>query len=107
MAEISNDTLIITTNNVSVHQWRDEWLDKTHLTADLIGEYTGIEKTIKPVTITTYQMLTHRASKDEPMAHLELFNERDWGFIVYDEVHLLPARSSARPPRFRPAAAWG
>lgn len=91
MVEIANDTLIITTNNVSAHQWRDELLDKTHLTADDIGEYTGLGKAIKPVTITTYQMLTHRTSKHDPMAHLQLFAERDWGLIIYDEVHLLPA----------------
>jgi len=91
MAQVSSQTLIITTNNVSAHQWRDELLDKTSMTPDDIGEYTGIEKTIKPITITTYQMLTHRASKTEPLANLRLFTQYDWGLIVYDEVHLLPA----------------
>jgi DNA excision repair protein ERCC-3 len=91
MAELASQTLIITTNNVSVHQWRDELLEKTSLTPDLIGEYTGIDKTIKPVTITTYQMLTHRDSKDAPLEHLRLFTAHNWGLIIYDEVHLLPA----------------
>jgi len=91
MAEIANQTLIVTTNNVSVHQWRDELLDKTLLTPDLIGEFTGIEKTVKPVTITTYQMLTHRLSKDAPMENLRLFTAHNWGLIIYDEVHMLPA----------------
>jgi len=91
MSQISNETLIITTNNVAVHQWRDELLDKTSIDADDIGEFTGLDKTINPVTITTYQMLTHHASKDAPMLNLELFKLRDWGLIIYDEVHLLPA----------------
>ena len=91
MAEIANQTLIVTTNNVSVHQWRDELLDKTCLTPDLIGEFTGLEKTVKPVTITTYQMLTHRPSKDAPMENLRLFTAHNWGLIIYDEVHMLPA----------------
>jgi len=91
MAEIANQTLIVTTNNVSVHQWRDELLDKTLLTPDLIGEFTGLEKTVKPVTITTYQMLTHRPSKDAPMENLRLFTAHNWGLIIYDEVHMLPA----------------
>ena len=91
MAEIANHTLIVTTNNVSVHQWRDELLDKTCLAPDAIGEFTGIAKSVKPVTITTYQMLTHRASKDEPMENLRIFTAHNWGLIIYDEVHMLPA----------------
>ena len=91
MAEIANHTLIVTTNNISVHQWRDELLDKTCLAPDAIGEFTGITKTIKPVTITTYQMLTHRPSKDEPMENLRIFTAHNWGLIIYDEVHMLPA----------------
>ena len=90
-ARISGHTLIITTNNVSVHQWRDELLSKTDLPKDAIGEYTGLEKSIKPVTITTYQMLTHRRSKKDPMRNLAIFNHNRWGLIIYDEVHLLPA----------------
>ena len=88
---ISNHTLIVTTNNVSVHQWRNELLDKTQIKAEQIGEYTGINKVIRPITITTYQMLTYRKSKDCPMQNLDLFTLHDWGLIIYDEVHLLPA----------------
>lgn len=91
MSRIANQTLIITTNNVSVHQWRDELLAKTNLTTNHIGEYTGQERNIKPVTITTYQMLTHRRSVNNEFAHLELFTHQNWGLIIYDEVHLLPA----------------
>ncbi|MCP4754514.1 MAG: DEAD/DEAH box helicase [Proteobacteria bacterium] len=91
LAGISNHTLIITTNNVSVHQWRDELLSKTDVDPGVIGEYTGMGKEIKPVTITTYQMLTHRKSKAAPFPHLELFTTHNWGLIIYDEVHLLPA----------------
>ncbi|MCB0105742.1 MAG: DEAD/DEAH box helicase, partial [Caldilineaceae bacterium] len=78
-------------NNVSVHQWRDELLAKTSVTADQIGEYTGAQKEFKPITITTYQMLTHRRNKNEPLHHLQIFTAHNWGLIVYDEVHLLPA----------------
>jgi DNA excision repair protein ERCC-3 len=91
MAQISNHTLIITTNNVSVHQWRNELIDKTNITVDDIGEFTGLDKAIKPITITTYQMLTHRQAKTDPMPNLELFSKGNWGLIIYDEVHLLPA----------------
>jgi DNA excision repair protein ERCC-3 len=91
IASISNHTLIVTTNNVSVHQWRHELLSKTLLSSNDIGEYTGIEKEIRPITITTYQMLTHRKSKQEPMKNLDIFTEHNWGLIIYDEVHLLPA----------------
>ena len=91
MAELASETLIITTNNVSAHQWRDELLDKTGIEAATIGEYTGLEKQVRPVTITTYQMLTYRAGKDQSMENLRLFTAQDWGLIIYDEVHLLPA----------------
>lgn len=91
IARIASHTLIVTTNNISVHQWRDELLAKTHITPDLIGEYTGMEKIIKPITITTYQMLTHRRSREAEFEHLQLFTEHNWGLIVYDEVHMLPA----------------
>lgn len=90
-ARIASYTLIVTTNNVSAHQWRHELLDKTHLSAEAIGEFTGINKTIRPITLTTYQMLTYRKSKDSPMENLDLFTKQDWGLIIYDEVHLLPA----------------
>lgn len=91
ISRVSAYTLIITTNNISVHQWRDELLNKTHLTSDVIGEYTGATKEIQPVTITTYQMLTYRMSKEDEMKNLELFTNHNWGLIIYDEVHLLPA----------------
>ncbi len=91
MERISAHTLIISTNTVAVHQWIDELLDKTCLTSDLIGEYTGNLKEIRPVTITTYQILTYRKSKEEDFIHLELFQKNNWGLIIYDEVHTLPA----------------
>ena len=91
MAQISTHTLIIATNNVSVRQWRDELLSKTHIEETDIGEFTGRVKEIKPITITTYQMLTHRRTKDEPLHNLNIFTEHNWGLIIYDEVHMLPA----------------
>ncbi|MFT5288535.1 MAG: DNA excision repair protein ERCC-3 [Candidatus Paceibacteria bacterium] len=84
-------TLILATNTVAVRQWRDEILDKTTLTADEVGEYTGEEKTVRPVTITTYQMLTWRRSKTAEFEHFALFERENWGLVIYDEVHLLPA----------------
>ena len=77
------------TNTVSARQWRDELLRRTTLTEDEIGEYSGARKEIRPVTIATYQVLTLRRKGIHP--HLELLDARDWGLIVYDEVHLLPA----------------
>ncbi len=91
IASVSNHTLIVTTNNVSVHQWQHELLNKTHLSSEYIGEFTGVEKAIRPITITTYQMLTHRKSKQDPMKSMEIFTQQNWGLIIYDEVHLLPA----------------
>ncbi|MHB8577157.1 MAG: DNA repair helicase XPB [Dehalococcoidia bacterium] len=94
MEKVRAKTLIIVTSITAAHQWRDELLDKTTLTADQIGEYSGAHKEIKPVTIATYQVLTH-AKKDEErrehFPHFEVFNKENWGLIIYDEVHLLPA----------------
>lgn len=84
-------TLILTTNTVAVRQWREELLDKTSLKPDDVGEYTGEQKTVAPVTITTYQMLTWRRAKSDVFEHFELFSKQNWGLVVYDEVHLLPA----------------
>lgn len=91
IAAIGGHTLIISTNTVSVHQWRNELLSKTNIPEDHIGEYTGTEKNIKPVTITTYQMLTYRRRKTSEFENLKLFTDFNWGLIIYDEVHLLPA----------------
>lgn len=91
MARLQTSTLILATNTTAVRQWIHEMLDKTSLHADQVGEYTGARKDIRPVTVSTYQIMTHRGSTDAPFTHLELFNKRDWGLIVYDEVHLLPA----------------
>ncbi|GAA0368150.1 DEAD/DEAH box helicase [Actinoallomurus spadix] len=89
MAHASATTLILVTNTVSAHQWKQELLRRTSLTEDEIGEYTGTKKEIRPVTIATYQVLTTR--RKGVYAHLELFDARDWGLVLYDEVHLLPA----------------
>ena len=89
MAEASATTLILATNTVAVRQWRDELLARTSLTENEIGEYSGSVKQIRPVTIATYQVLTTR--RKGAYTHLSLLDARDWGLIVYDEVHLLPA----------------
>lgn len=89
MATAKTTTLILVTNTVSARQWRDELLRRTSLTADEIGEYSGQVKEVKPVTIATYQILT--AKRKGEYAHLSLLDALDWGLIVYDEVHLLPA----------------
>lgn len=91
MDMLKTSTLIITTNISAVHQWIDELLDKTNLTADQIAEYSGENKEIKPVTVATYQVLTWRPDKDGPYPHFSIFHERPWGLIIYDEVHMLPA----------------
>ena len=89
MSKAKATTLILVTNTVAGRQWRDELLRRTSLTPDEIGEYSGEKKEIRPVTIATYQVVT-RKTKGEFRA-LELFDSRDWGLIIYDEVHLLPA----------------
>jgi len=91
MAAIGRATLILTPNTIAVRQWIAELLDKTSLTADQIGEYTGERKDIRPVTVTTYQMLTYRPSEGSEFPHFGLVTGHDWGLIIYDEVHLLPA----------------
>jgi DNA excision repair protein ERCC-3 len=89
IAQLQATTLILVTNTVSAHQWRQELLKRTTLTEEEIGEYSGAKKEIRPITIATYQVLTTK--RQGVYAHLELFDARDWGLIVYDEVHLLPA----------------
>ncbi len=99
MSLVGEKTLILTTNTVAVRQWRAELLDKTELGAHEIGEYTGEEKSVRPVTVSTYQMLTWRRSKTDAFEHFALFSRENWGLVIYDEVHLLPA------PIFRVTAA--
>ena len=89
MAAASATTLILVTNTVAARQWKDELLRRTSLTENEIGEYSGTRKEIRPVTIATYQVLSVR--RKGVYAHLELLDARDWGLVVYDEVHLLPA----------------
>ncbi|MBN2389198.1 MAG: DEAD/DEAH box helicase, partial [Anaerolineae bacterium] len=99
MALAQTNTLILTPSTVAARQWREELLDKTTVTANMIGEYTGLRKEIRPITVTTYQILTHRKRGtkgqilplEKEFPHFGLFNEGDWGLIIYDEVHLLPA----------------
>lgn len=97
MARLKTRTLVLATNVTAVHQWIAEILDKTTLTPDDVGEYTGLQKQLRPVTVTTYQLLTHRT--DERFTHFERFLSEPFGLLVYDEVHLLPA------PMFRLTAA--
>ena len=89
MAHAKATTLILVTNTVAARQWREELLRRTTLNEDEIGEYSGAKKEIRPVTIATYQVMTKK--KNGVYAHLDLFDTHDWGLIIYDEVHLLPA----------------
>lgn len=91
MTRFKMETLIVTTNVTSVRQWMREVLDKTDLAPEQIGEYSGDAKDVRPVTVTTYQMLTYRHEREGDFSNMELFNQRNWGLIIYDEVHLLPA----------------
>lgn len=91
MSLLKTNTLVLTTNVAAVHQWIDELLDKTQLKENQIAEYTGDSKSVAPVTVATYQILTWRPDKDAEFPHFKLFRERAWGLIIYDEVHLLPA----------------
>jgi DNA excision repair protein ERCC-3 len=88
---MQKSTLVLTTGITSVKQWHREILDKTDLSDDQIAEYTGETKDIAPVTLATYQILTHRNDKTDDFPHFDIFNKQDWGLIIYDEVHLLPA----------------
>lgn len=91
LARLKCEALILTPSVTSVRQWRSELLDKTTLTERDIGVYAGSEREVRPVTIATYSIMTNRSSKTEEYRHMKLFGERDWGLIIYDEVHLLPA----------------
>lgn len=99
MAAVGRQTLILCANTTALRQWRAEILSKTSLTEAEVGEYSGQTKEIRPVTLTTYQMLTWRKSKEASFAHFGLFDAHSWGLVLYDEVHLLPA------PVFRTVAA--
>jgi DNA excision repair protein ERCC-3 len=90
MALLKTETLILTTSITALRQWIDELVHKTNIDPQLIGEYSGEKKEIKPVTISTYQIISAK-SRDNEQKHFMLFSERNWGFIIYDEVHTLPA----------------
>ena len=91
MSKVGRNTLVLTTGTTAVKQWRREILDKTDLTDDQVAEYTGESKNLAPVTVATYQIVTYRPDKSEEFPHFKIFDELDWGLIIYDEVHLLPA----------------
>ncbi|MCB9520670.1 MAG: DEAD/DEAH box helicase [Myxococcales bacterium] len=91
MNRVGSHTLVLTTNVTALRQWRDEILDKTGLKPEDVGEYSGERKEIRPVTLTTYQILTYRKKKTDDFTHFHVFNDANWGLIIYDEVHLLPA----------------
>jgi DNA excision repair protein ERCC-3 len=91
MSRLKTKTLILTPNVSAVHQWIEELLEKTDLDSQDIGEYTGSKKEVKSVTVATYQVLVWRKKKVDPFLHFELFSKENWGLIIYDEVHLLPA----------------
>jgi DNA excision repair protein ERCC-3 len=91
MALMQRSTLILTTGITAVKQWKREILERTDLQDDQVAEYTGETKNIAPVTLATYQILSHRNDKKDEFPHFKLFDERDWGLVIYDEVHLLPA----------------
>ncbi|MDD5067238.1 MAG: DEAD/DEAH box helicase, partial [bacterium] len=91
MSMLNTETLILVTNITAARQWIEEIIDKTGVTKDQVGEYSGEVKELKPITIATYQILVYRKKKQEDFIHFNIFNKKNWGLIIYDEVHLLPA----------------
>ena len=91
MEALQTRTLVLCPNVVAVHQWISEIKSKTNLTDDMIGEYSGEKKEIRPITVCTYQVLTYRASKDDDFEHMKVIEAGNWGLVIYDEVHMLPA----------------
>jgi DNA excision repair protein ERCC-3 len=91
MGLMQRSALVLTTGITAVKQWKRELLERTDLTEDQIAEYTGESKSIAPVTLATYQILSHRNEKKDEFPHFKIFDQRDWGLVIYDEVHLLPA----------------
>jgi DNA excision repair protein ERCC-3 len=91
MSLLKTNTLILVTNTIALRQWREELIDKTFLDPELVGEFSGEKKEIKPITIATYNILTYRREKNGEFEHFEIFSSNNWGLIIYDEVHLLPA----------------
>jgi DNA excision repair protein ERCC-3 len=91
MGLLQTQTLVLVTNTIALRQWKEELLDKTDLPDDMIGEFSGEKKEIKPITIATYNILTYRKTKKSSFVHFDIFNSNNWGLIIYDEVHLLPA----------------
>jgi len=91
MASLKTRTLILCPNVVAVHQWMNELRAKTDIDPELVGEYSGERKELRPVTVCTYQVLTYRASKDDDFQHMKVIQEGNWGLVIYDEVHMLPA----------------
>lgn len=91
MAAVQSSTLVLTTSVTATRQWIAELLDKTTLQTDQVGQYNGSAKDVRPVTVATYNIMTWRARDDAEFVHLKLFDQRNWGLIIYDEVHLLPA----------------
>ena len=91
MALVQRKTLILATNQAAVNQWIQEIISKTTLTARDVGSYTANARELRAVTVSTYQMVSHKKSKDDGFKHLDIFDKQDWGLIIYDEVHLLPA----------------
>ena len=91
MARLQTKTLILCPNVVAVHQWISELKAKTDIDSSLIGEYSGEKKEIRPITVCTYQVLTYRTSKTDAFEHMEKIGKQNWGLVIYDEVHMLPA----------------
>jgi len=91
MQIVGAQTLILVTNTLSIRQWMNEIIDKTDIPPEDIGEYSGVNKEIKPITIATYNIITHRKKKGGEFTHFNIFSANNWGLIIYDEVHLLPA----------------
>ena len=91
MSKLQTRTLILAPNVTSVHQWMTEISSKTDIPSDLVGEYSGEKKEIKPITVCTYQILTYRKNEEEEYKHFGLLRDGNWGLIIYDEVHMLPA----------------
>lgn len=97
---IKKSVLVLCTGGVSADQWRDQFLLWSTLQPSQVVVFTKDNKQVLKsdagVIVSTYSMFTFSRLGEEARQVMRDIQRREWGLLILDEVHVVPANTFRR-----------
>lgn len=98
---LGQKAIVLCNSVVSMEQWKQEFLRWSTLTSERIGylspsavkDFNRIQSGECSVVLSTFEMIAHqRKRSDKGQRMMEWLAYQEWGVMILDEVHAVPAR---------------